>query len=160
MPPMITVLFLIMTSRHLLPKIFSHLKHMMISTVQCLKIWYQRQIYHVVTSRRKWLNDRVMPTKMKTIMKMDSPSAKSSALWRPQRGADTCNYGLSKSSYMAELLYMWPLHGLMQSTTMLHCGKSRWLHERVVELWPICIFPKGHWLSIVARYDINSGFVM
>ena len=37
-----------------------------------------------------------MRTTMKTIMKMDPPSAKSSALWRPQRGADTCDYGLQQ----------------------------------------------------------------
>jgi hypothetical protein len=39
---------------------------------------------------------RVMRTTMKTIMKMDSPIAKSRALWHPQRGEDTCNYGLQQ----------------------------------------------------------------
>ena len=40
---------------------------------------------------------RVMQTTMKTtIMKMDSPYAKSSALQRPQRGSDTCDYGLQQ----------------------------------------------------------------
>jgi len=38
----------------------------------------------------------VMPTTMKTIMKMDSPYAKSSAQRRPQRGSDTCDYGLQQ----------------------------------------------------------------
>ena len=33
---------------------------------------------------------------MKTIMKKDLPSAKSSTLRLPQRGADTCNYGLQQ----------------------------------------------------------------
>ena len=42
-------------------------------------------------------NDRVTPTTMRTIMKMDSSYAKLSALQRPQRGADTCsNYGLQQ----------------------------------------------------------------
>jgi hypothetical protein len=39
---------------------------------------------------------RVMQTTMKTIMKMDLPIAKSRALRRPQRGADTCDYGLQQ----------------------------------------------------------------
>ena len=49
---------------------------------------------------------RVMQTTMKTIMNMDSPSAKSSALRRPQRGADTCNYDLQQVILMATLLAM------------------------------------------------------
>ncbi len=39
---------------------------------------------------------RSQKTTMKTIMKMDPPSAKSIALRRPQRGADTCDYGLQQ----------------------------------------------------------------
>ena len=40
---------------------------------------------------------RVTRTTMKTtIMKMDPPSSKSSALRSPQRGADTCDYGLQQ----------------------------------------------------------------
>ena len=40
---------------------------------------------------------RFMQTTMKmTIMKMDLPYTKSSALWRPQRGSDTCDYGLQQ----------------------------------------------------------------
>ncbi len=40
---------------------------------------------------------RFMQTTMKmTIMKMDLPYTKSSALRRPQRGAYTCDYGLQQ----------------------------------------------------------------
>jgi hypothetical protein len=88
-------------------------------------------------------NDRVLPTTMKTIMKMDSPSAKSSALFRPQKGADTCNYGLQQVI----------LHGNIVG----HVNTS-WVDaiQDNVELWEIQVIT-GKGRGIVTNMHVPKG---
>jgi hypothetical protein len=82
-------------------------------------------------------------TTMKTIMKMDPPSSKLSALRRPQRGADTCDYGLQQVI----------LHGNIVG----HVTTS-WVDsiQEYVALWEIKVVPgKGH--GIVANMHVPKG---
>ena len=87
---------------------------------------------------------RVVQTTMKTtIMKMDSPYAKSSALRRPQRGSDTCDYGLQQVI----------LHGnIVGHVTNLWAEQI----QDNVALWEIkVILGKGH--EIVANKHVPKG---
>ena len=80
---------------------------------------------------------------MKTIMKKDLPSAKSSALRRPQRGADTCNYGLQQDI----------LHG-----NIFGLVTASWAAEiqENVALWDIKAIP-GKGRGIVAKKHVPKG---
>jgi hypothetical protein len=95
------------------------------------------------TTQERDKNDRVMPTTMKTIMKMDSPLAKSRALRRPQRGADTCDYGLQQVI----------LHG-----NIVGLVTASWAAEiqENVALWDIKAIP-GKGRGIVAKKHVPKG---
>ena len=103
-------------------------------------------------SQERDKNDRVVPIArslgvmhktMKTIMKMSSPVAKSSALRRPQRGADTCDYGLQQVI----------LHG-----NIIGLVTASWAAEIQdnVALWDIKAIP-GKGRGIVAKKHVPKG---
>jgi len=76
-------------------------------------------------------------------MKMDPPSSKSSALRRPQRGADTCNYGLQQVI----------LHGNIVGHVTTSWAEQ--IQDNVA-LWEIKVIP-GKGLGIVANKHVCKG---
>ena len=84
-----------------------------------------------------------MRTTMKTIMKMDPPSSKSSALRLPQRGADTCDYGLQQVI----------LHGNIVGHVTASLA-AEILHN--VSFWKIKVIP-GKGRGIVANNHVPKG---
>ena len=80
---------------------------------------------------------------MKTIMKMDPPSSKSSALRRPQRGADTCDYGLQQVI----------LHGNIVGNVTASWAEP--IQDNVA-LWEIKVIP-GKGRATVANKHVPKG---
>ena len=103
-------------------------------------------------SQERDKNDRVVPIArslgvmhktMKTIMKMSSPVAKSSALRRPQRGVDTCDYGLQQVILHGDII------GLVTASWAAEIQDN-------VALWDIKAIP-GKGRGIVAKKHVPKG---
>ncbi len=96
---------------------------------------------------------------MKTIMKKDLPSAKSSALRRPQRGADTCDYGLQQVILHGDIVG----HVTTSWAAAIQDNVALWVIKAVVGkgrgIVAICMFPKEHLLRcMVEKFFIQTRY--